>query len=172
MTGHLILGIDPGLDGALAFVHVDSGALVAVFDVPTLKLKNGRVLNEYQVGALVDEWRDGIAEAWIEKAWPRPGEGGVNSFAFGKNYGELRGAVTANFIPLHEVGPALWKRIMGVTADKDEARLAASRMWPHSAAEWPLKKHHGRAEAALIAAYGRKQFHVKHRVEPLGVAHV
>lgn len=158
MTGKLILGIDPGLDGALALVDLDTGALVDVIDVPTLKLKNGRTLNEYQLAALVDDWARSIADAWIEKAWPRPGEAATLAFAFGKNYGQLMGTVTANMVPLHEVGPALWKRTMGVTSDKDEARAAASKAWPTEAIRWPLKKHHGRAEAALIAAYGRRRF--------------
>src|SRR6516165_9978826 len=113
--GKLILGIDPGLDGALALVDLESGAVVSVFDVPTLKLKNGRILNDYQLAALVDGWSQNVAEAWIEKAWPRPGEAATLSFAFGRNYGQLMGTVTANMIPLREVGPALWKRAMGVT---------------------------------------------------------
>jgi hypothetical protein len=169
MTGEVILGIDPGLDGALAFVSLATGQVVAVFDVPTLKLKNGRVVDEYRLGALVDEWSKLVAEAWIEKAWPRPGEAATLSFAFGRNYGELRGAVTANLIPLREVGPAQWKRVMGVTSDKDEARLAASTLWPADAPHWPLKKHHGRAEAALIAAYGRREY-LKANADLPGVA--
>jgi hypothetical protein len=172
MTGRLILGIDPGLDGALALVDVESGALVDVGDMPTLKLKNGRIPDTYQLAAWLDREAKQIIEAWLERAWPRPGEASTLSFTLGRNYGELRGVVAANFIPLHEVTPLAWKRAMGVKADKDEARAAASILWPREALKWTLKKHHGRAEAALIAAYGRKQFHVKHSVERAEIAHV
>jgi crossover junction endodeoxyribonuclease RuvC len=165
MTANLILGIDPGLDGALAFVDLHTGALADVFDVPTLQLKNKRELDEYRLGGLIDEHAARIVDAWIESAWPRPGEANTLSFAFGRNYGQLRGVVAANFIPLHDASPAGWKRSMGVTGDKDESRKAASIMWPAEAGRWPAKKHHGRAEACLIAAYGRRKFLELHSIE-------
>lgn len=160
--GDLILGIDPGLDGAVALLDVHSGELVEVFDVPTLQLKNRRELDEYGLARIVDEWSPQVTEAWIEDAWPRPGEAATLAFQFGRNFGQMRGIVCANFIPLHVVVPAVWKRVMKVTGDKDESRKVASVTWPTQSGRWPAKKNHGRAEAALVAAYGRRQFLKEH----------
>lgn len=165
MSGDLILGLDPGLDGALALVDLLSGDLVEVWDVPTLQLKNKRELDAYRLANLIDEQASRIEEAWIERVWPFPGEANTLSFQFGMVAGLIRGVVCANFIPLHDVPPASWKRAMGVTGDKDESRQAASIRWPRGAERWPAKKHHGRAEAALIAAYGRRQYLKEHGVQ-------
>jgi hypothetical protein len=40
---------------------------------------------------------------------------------------------------------------------KDAARARASQLLPQAAHQWPLKKHDGRAESALIALYGARQ---------------
>lgn len=158
MSGDLILGIDPGLSGALALVDAVSGELVALFDMPVFSLSSGHKIDEYKLARLVDEFGPRVIEAWVEQITPRPGQGvvGVKTSAVG--YGLVRGVVVANFIPLHDVAPASWKRAMKVSGDKDEARQAATSYFPKSADRWPLKKHDGRAEAALIAAFGRRHF--------------
>jgi hypothetical protein len=74
--------------------------------------------------------------------------------------------VCANLISLQGVAPALWKRVMGVTGDKDESRKAASARWPGDVRRWPAKKDHGRCDACLIAAYGRRQFLAAHGAAP------
>jgi hypothetical protein len=43
-----------------------------------------------------------------------------------------------------------------VPAEKDGARARASQLIPAGASWWPLVKHDGRAEAALIALYGSR----------------
>jgi len=173
MAGALILGIDPGLSGALALVDIYTGALVDVIDVPVLALKNGREIDEYRLAAQVDQWAPNLTEAWIERVHSMPGEGVSASFTFGRGYGELRGIVCANFVPLHDVGAAIWKRAMGVAGDKDESRKAASALWPSQAHRWPAKKDHGRADACLIAVYGRRKFMAEHGAgsELRGAAH-
>jgi crossover junction endodeoxyribonuclease RuvC len=156
MSGDLILGIDPGLNGAVALVDLLSGELVEVGDVPVLQLNSKREFDVYRFAGLIDCYASRIEGGWIERVWSFPGEAGSLSFQFGAVYGALRGVVCANFIPLHDVPPATWKKAMGVKGDKDESRQAASLLWPRLSDQWPAKKHHGRAEAALIAAYGRR----------------
>jgi hypothetical protein len=157
MSGDLILGVDPGLDGALALVDAVSGELVEVWDIPTLALKR-RELDAYRLAARLDELGARIAAAWIESPTPRPGQGLAQTSQSMRTFGVLVGLICANFIPLHEVAPSTWKSRMKVTGDKDEARKAATVLWPTATGEWPAKKDHDRAEAALIAAYGRRQF--------------
>jgi crossover junction endodeoxyribonuclease RuvC len=155
MAGDLILGVDPGLSGALALIDYASGGLVEVVDMPTHDFSKKTVLDEYGLARLLDEHAARIVEAWIEQPTPRAGQGVQQVATSLKNYGFVRGVIVANFVPLHDVAPAAWKRAMRVTGDKDEARAEASKAFPLASHFWALKKHDGRAEAALIAAYGR-----------------
>jgi len=156
MTG-LVLGIDPDLHGALAFVDRHTGALVDVLDIPTLSLAKGRLeLDVPQLAATLDQWASRIDQAWIEKAGPQPIQGVRGAFGTGYLYGVIVGLVRAQFVVLNAVPPATWKRSMGASSDKDESRKAASLLFPADCRRWGLKKHHGRAEAVLIAVYGRR----------------
>jgi hypothetical protein len=46
---------------------------------------------------------------------------------------------------------------MGVTKSKDGCRARASQLLPAAAHQRPLRRHDGRAEAALIALFGAQQ---------------
>jgi crossover junction endodeoxyribonuclease RuvC len=152
-----VLGIDPGLSGALALLDPKTSE-VEVWDFPTFVVgKTGRrVIDEVQLANIID----GIAgtgcafEAWLEQVGPRPGEGAVGAFSFGRSYGLIRGVLAAHFAPVNDVTPQAWKAALKVKGDKDESRRRASQLLPRAAWNWPLKKHDGRAEAALIALFG------------------
>ena len=154
MGASAILGIDPGLSGALALYDVDGS--LEVIDIPTLQLKK-RVVDEYALARIIDAWSGRVREVWLEQVGTRPGEGAVGAFTFGRGYGVLRGICAANFLPIFDVTPAGWKSAMKVRGDKDESRLRASALFPRHADMWALKKHDGRAEAALIALHGFNQ---------------
>ena len=49
---------------------------------------------------------------------------------------------------------AVWKRRLGLTSDKEQARLRAMQLFP--GADLRRKRDHGRAEALLLAWYGRQ----------------
>ena len=159
MTASAILGIDPGLSGALALYDVDGS--LEIVDVPTLQLKTKRVVDEYALARIIDGWSSRVREVWLEQVGTRPGEGAVGAFTFGRGYGVLRGICAANFLPIVDVTPATWKAAMKVRGDKDESRLRASAVFPRHANLWPLKKHDGRAEAALIALHGARQLQLE-----------
>lgn len=150
-----ILGIDPGLSGALALYQPEAGDL-AVHDMPTLRIGSKRQIDEYALARIIDAWSAQIAEVWIEQVGVRPGEGAVGAFSFGRGYGLLRGVCAASFLAMQDVPASAWKRHLRVSGDKDEARARASTIFPRHASLWPLKKHDGRAEASLIALYGAR----------------
>lgn len=150
-----ILGIDPGLSGALALYDVDGS--LEVMDIPTLQMRTKRVLDEYALARIIDNWSVRIHEVWLEQVGVRPGEGAVGAFTFGRGYGALRGICAANFLTIMDVTPQGWKAALKVRGDKDESRQRASALFPRSGGLWPLKKHDGRAEAALIALHGMRQ---------------
>lgn len=157
MSGDLLLGADPGLKGALAFLDFATGELVDVLDMPVLAIGSKDMLAEYELARRIDDLASRIVEAWVETPTPRPGQA-VGAVATSlRNYGVLRGVLVANFLPVHDAPPSVWKREMKVSADKDEARAAASVLFPREVGRWNLKKHDGRAEAALIAVWGRRK---------------
>jgi hypothetical protein len=158
MTASCILGIDPGLSGALALYDVDGS--LEVMDIPTLQMRTKRVIDEYALARIVDNWSSRVREVWLEQVGVRPGEGAVGAFTFGRGYGALRGICAANFLTIMDVTPATWKAALQVRGDKDESRLRASTLFPRHGGMWPLKKHDGRAEAALIALHGMRQMNL------------
>jgi hypothetical protein len=153
----VILGIDPGLSGAIALYDEASGDL-QVWDMPVFNVGKAPskkfVIDESGLARLIDSIAAQVSECWLELVGSRPGEGHVGAFTFGKGYGMLRGVLAANFITIRDVTPAQWKAAMGVKGDKDVSRRAASNLFPRHADKWPLVKHDGRAEAALIAKFG------------------
>lgn len=154
----IVAGADPGLSGAVAFFDTVTGALT-VHDMPTHALsRNGkakRELDMVELARLVDA--AGAGHAYIEQVGAMPGQGVSSVFAFGLAYGALRMAFAASFIPTTLVSPAVWKRALGAPAEKDGARARASQLLPQHAGLWTLKKHDGRAEAALLAVYGARK---------------
>ena len=154
---NVILGIDPGLNGALAFFDADTGALT-LMDIPTLHAGTGgkRVLDDDSLARAIDERANTTSHAFVELVGSRPGEGAVGAFSFGQGYGVLRGILAANFVPRSYVRPAMWKKAMGVPAQKDGARARASELLPAYAGMWVRVKDDGRAEAAMIALYGAR----------------
>ena len=152
MAGRVILGIDPGLHGALAFLTRNVG--VEVFDMPTLLLGKGQRVDEHTLARMIDARARDIDFAILEQQWARPTDGGPQGFKLGVNYGLLRMLLASNFIPYATVTPQAWKRFMKLGRDKDDSRSMASQLMPRDAHQWGRKKDEGRAEAALIALYG------------------
>lgn len=148
-----VLGIDPGINGALAFLT--DGALV-VHDMPTLALqRNGkakRELDGYGVARLIDDAFP-VTAAAIEIANGRPGQDSGADCSFCKLAGRLIGIVEANFIRHEPVAPVRWRRTVGIKAGagKDASRARAAALFPEQSALFARVKDDGRAEAALIA---------------------
>lgn len=163
----MILGIDPGLSGALAVYDPSRNLIVNAHTVPTLELKRNhktkRSVNIHSTVAIARELAQtypGLT-AYIELVGSTGKEGGPAMFSFGRTDGTLETAVVAANIPVTKVPPQVWKKALGCTADKDQTLLRASQLMPTSAHEWtPVRNVRdkeackGIAEAALIAYYG------------------
>ncbi|MDP1587298.1 MAG: hypothetical protein Q8M07_06125 [Prosthecobacter sp.] len=144
----VIMGVDPGVTGAIAFYFTEAPGRIAVDDVPVA----GGEINAPELARLIRIHRPALAV--IERVSAMPGQGVTSMFNFGRSYGDVRGVIGAMDIPLHFVTPQKWKKHFGLSSDKDQSRLRAIRMFPSVAERFKLKKHDGRAEAALIALYG------------------
>lgn len=155
----LVIGIDPGVSGAVAILEQEK--LVMVFDMPMVEIKVGKAMKR-RVSAemLADELRlyaNAGAVAWIEKVSAMPGQGVSSMFAFGEAYGLARGVLAGLGVPCHAVTPMQWKKGMGLNQGKDASRAKAAQIWPMQAGEFKRVKDDGRAEAALIALWGGRQ---------------
>jgi crossover junction endodeoxyribonuclease RuvC len=151
----IILGIDPGLSGALAFYDTVRGDL-EILDMPTLRVGTGskRVVDEDILAREIDCRSSFIHHAFLEQVGTRPGEGAVGAFSFGMGFGILKGVLAANLIPRTLVRPQEWKKALRVPAEKDGARARASQLLPAHAGKWVRVKDDGRAEAAMICLWG------------------
>jgi len=151
------LGIDPGLNGALAFVEGED--LKWVMDTPSLDraiavglLNQIYDCNEY--GPWQMTWAVPVA---IEKVHSMPRQGVASSFRFGQAYGTMLGYFSSH--PITKVTPQAWKKHFGINGKKTpkegkEAALAlAIELWPHQVDYFTRKKDADRAEAALIALW-------------------
>lgn len=157
-TKDCILGVDPGLHGAIALLYPDDG--IEVFDMPiTTRVVNGKTKNRidaYQLGDWVAQNAPRIQLAVVEAVGAMPGQGVTSSFGFGFTAGVIQGVLAACDVAIHEVHPQKWKRHYGLLGQpKDASRAAASQRMPGAAHLWPRKKDDGRAEAALLALYGK-----------------
>jgi len=151
-----ILGVDPGLSGAMAMLN--AGA-VDVFDIPTttrtVNKKEKRQIDPYQLSAWLEIQRPLIKFAVVEQVGTMPGQGVTSAFNFGFTTGCIHGIIAACGIEVRTVPPQVWKRKYGLLGqNKDASRGEASRRFPQFTHLWQLKKHDGRAEAALLALYG------------------
>jgi len=154
-----VVGIDPGLDGAVALL-ADDGRLIMLDDIPTVG-GGRRVLNAQLLARLLGHkyrLHDEPMCACVERAQstgPRM-KGRNSAFSYGRTVGAIDGVLAALEIPLSYVSPTRWKRAAGIPAgsDKDESRRRAIELFPGAADLLARKKDHGRAEALLIAYYG------------------
>lgn len=146
----LILGIDPGQQGAIAAVDADDlNTLVAVVDMP---LAGGEV-SVPLLRDVLHGFGPHVYAVAIERVHSMPAQGVSSTFKFGVNYGVCLG-VAGSLFPVVHVSPPVWKRRFRLAKDdKDDARRYAIERWPHQAHLLARKKDVGRADAALIGLY-------------------
>ena len=140
-----VLGIDPGLKGALAWVNL-SGSLIEVEDMPLVDNEvNAKLLANLIVGY-------GRLEcAVVERQQSMPKQGVASSFKTGVGYGIIIGCLAALNVPTFFQSSTQWKKRLHLTSDKELSRKRALERWPNDADLFKLKKYEGRAEAALLA---------------------
>ena len=157
--------MDVGLGGALAYYdHVRSIMVIEnmpVYKITVNKTKRNRVddvalLNYFELAML-----KGADRVVIEQLWERPGDRGM--FAMGLCAGLVRMACIAAKIPVEEVPPQTWKKLLRVPGkqsgkEPDQAIIErADDLLPTYRDMWRGPKGGrllDRAEAAMLAYYG------------------
>src|ERR1019366_6452496 len=99
-----ILGIDPGLSGAISFFFPASPDRVAAEDTPVV---DGRV-DAVTLTARIHQMMPSFAI--IENVHSMPKQGVSSTFKFGMAFGVVQGVVGALAIPYLLVTPQVWKK--------------------------------------------------------------
>jgi hypothetical protein len=150
MKQELIIGIDPGQNGAFAEIY-PSGKVdcFPMFDEPDMRdyFESIKAFSECPVMIYLEQ-----VGGYIGK--PQPGSA---MFVFGSGWGFIRGLISANKIPLTLVRPQTWQKgIPGLDGSKGPDRKRALKN--HAARLFPTSKVTlSTADALLIADWGRRQ---------------
>jgi hypothetical protein len=146
-----LLGIDPGLSGALAIVETIGGVptLIDAVDMPVTGSGAKARVDVIAAAAWIAKHAPSIA--YIERGQSFPGQGASSGFLYGRSVGAIETVVALSKVPFTLIEPAVWKRKLRLRGkDKELARQRALQMFPRQHALLARKRDHGRAEAALI----------------------
>lgn len=150
-----ILGVDPGISGALALIDTDIWAC-AILDMPLEAGTKGK--SKVSAMGLLNAVRAADCEhAFLEEVHSSPQQGVTSAFSFGDGYGCARTACLAADLSTWTVRPQVWKQAMRAPKDKKQATTRAAQLVPaaHSMLYGPRGGAlDGRAEALLLAFYG------------------
>ena len=153
-----IIGIDPGISGAICFL--DNGKIIDVIEMPTMAegKKNKKQVNGNQ---LYNELKKYLSEinfdeacVVVEHVTAMPGQGVTSMFNFGQSFGVIKGICSAMQLPIHFVRPTKWKKYFNlINTSKDASRSRAIELFPKVSEKLKRKKDSNKADSILIASY-------------------
>ena len=154
----LIIGIDPGISGAICFF--EEGEIKDVIDMPVMAdgKKNKKQINGSQIFNEISErvknYKTENINVIIEQVSAMPGQGVTSMFNFGQSYGILKGICSAMQLPMFFVRPAKWKKYFNlINSQKDASRTRAIEIFPYFSSQLSKKKDANKADAILIASF-------------------
>tara|TARA_B100000963_G_C22381087_1_gene560173 strand:- start:69 stop:566 length:498 start_codon:yes stop_codon:yes gene_type:complete len=154
----IIVGIDPGIAGAICFFS--KGNVIDVIDMPTMaegkknkKQVNGRqIFNE--IKSIKNKFSNESLCVVVEQVSAMPGQGVTSMFNFGQSFGLIKGICSAMELPIFYVRPAKWKKYFNlINSEKDASRTKAIEIFPKISHKLSRKKDNNKADAILIAQY-------------------
>ena len=151
-----VLGIDPGLTGAIAILEGKN--VIKVFDMPTMAegKKNKKQLNSAQLANILKEHRAADEEiaVVVEQVNAMPGQGVTSMFNFGQTFGAIKGVCAALELPIFFVRPSKWKKHFElINSSKDSSRTKVIEMHPSLSNQLSRKKDVNKSDAILIARF-------------------
>lgn len=169
---HVYMGIDPGLTGAVASFCLGEEPLVEDTPVGTVgsKRKQKKQYLPHEMADLICDHFIRLTglpfsmaprhmSVAIEAVHAMPGQGVTSTYSIGLGMGLWLGILSTLGVPYELVTPQRWKQVMmhGMQKEKEASRLRAQQLFPQLRGQLNLKKHHGRADALLIAQYSYSQ---------------
>lgn len=149
------IGVDPGVSGGWAVLD-ESGRVVLTMgmgDGPAVIAQQPETCRQ-RVSLAVGTGCE--MRAVVERVHSSPQMGVVSAFTFGKNVGAILGALAAHRIPVDEVSPKAWQKVLGVVypkgvpRDKNITKHRAQQVFPS------ITVTHAIADALLLAEYARR----------------
>ncbi len=154
----LIIGIDPGISGAICFF--ENGEVKEILDMPNMAegKKNKRQINGTQIYNEISKRIINIPKkevvVVIEQVAAMPGQGVTSMFNFGQSFGVLKGICSAMQLSMHFVRPAKWKKYFNlIKTKKDASRTKVIEIFPYISSQLSRKKDSNKADAILIASF-------------------
>ena len=154
----LIIGIDPGISGAICFF--EEGQIKEIIDMPTMAdgKKNKRQINGPQtyneIYSRIKNVSKNDITVVIEQVSAMPGQGVTSMFNFGQSFGVLKGICSGMQLSMQFVRPAKWKKYFGlIKAEKDASRTKVIEIFPYISSKLSRKKDSNKADAILIASF-------------------
>ena len=159
-----IIGIDPGLSGAIAVL--ENNKVLNIFDMPVMSegKKNKRQLNS---ALLVNFLKENIVNneevaVVVEQVNAMPGQGVTSMFNFGQTFGAIKGVCAALDLPIFFVRPSKWKKYFElINSSKDSSRTKAIEMYPSLSNQLAKKKDVNKSDAILIARFFNDTRHLE-----------
>ena len=152
----IIVGIDPGLSGAIAIL--EDNKVLGIFDMPVMAegKKNKRQLNSSQLVNIITDNTDKTKEiaVIVEQVNAMPGQGVTSMFNFGQTFGAIKGVCAALKLPIFFVRPSKWKKHFElINSSKDSSRTKVIEMYPSLSNQLSKKKDVNKSDAILIARF-------------------
>ena len=154
----LIIGIDPGISGAICFFEDGEGK--EIIDMPVMAdgKKNKRQINGPQVYneilKRINKFQKKDIIVVIEQVSAMPGQGVTSMFNFGQSFGVLKGICSAMQLSMFFIRPAKWKKYFGlIKTEKDASRTKVIEIFPYISSQLSRKKDSNKADAVLIASF-------------------
>ena len=151
-----IIGIDPGLSGAIAVMQ--DKKVINMFDMPIMAegKKNKRQLNSSQLVNIIKENinEDEETVVVVEQVNAMPGQGVTSMFNFGQTFGAIKGVCAALKLPIFFVRPSKWKKHFElINSSKDASRTKVIEMYPTLSGQLSKKRDVNKSDAVLIAKF-------------------
>ena len=151
-----VIGIDPGLSGAIAILK--DNKVLNLFEMPVMEegKKNKRQLNSDQLAKLIKNniEIDEEVSVVVEQVNAMPGQGVTSMFNFGQTFGAIKGICATLDLPIYFVRPSKWKKHFElINSSKDASRTKAIEMYPSLSNDLAKKKDVNKSDAILIARF-------------------
>ncbi len=151
-----IIGIDPGLSGAIAIF--ENNKVISIFDMPVMSegKKNKRQINSAQLVSILKDNIQAEDEVCVvvEQVNAMPGQGVTSMFNFGQSFGAIKGVCAALNLPIFFVRPSKWKKHFElINSSKDSSRTKVIEMYPSLSSQLSKKKDANKSDAILIARF-------------------
>ena len=168
--GEIIVGIDPGASGCLA--TLDSDGWLEVYDLKecikptsTFNSVDPELFINMLAKAIDYEYEPEDVAVWIEESSIFHKDGIKTARPIFDSRGVMRALFCPRGYKVNFVDPKVWKKHFGLKKDKSESVDKACELFPNQSDLFMRPKKRGggtkmldgRAEAALIALYGKEK---------------